>query len=174
MSSLQFEGQNFVDTKFDQAFGLHPLPKEGGLWPKVKTIGDNILRASHWVPILGSATSLISLAILAGRIHTDTISDRERNGQLMRIFLAFFLGSLFLMQQDMALYRLRTQENPRETITPPPLPKKTPTEEMRDKFYGYPTTDEPWKGHVVLDRKALGAPKKEESKIEIFDPWMKY
>ncbi len=110
MTSLKLMADDLARSDWGQAFGLRNRPENANVLKIGLIWAEFALRVSHWIPLVGSVTGLLSLSLFAYRISGKNQADDEDIGELIRDIIAIAGGSMALAVLDLGATYFRAKE----------------------------------------------------------------
>ena len=110
MTSLRTAAKDVATSDAGKAFGWRKLPKDATLRSKIEILGENALKLSHWIPVVGTATGLLSLGLVVYSASNKKRLDDEDTSKITRSILAITSLPFILMFLDFAVTYLRKNE----------------------------------------------------------------
>ncbi len=112
MISLSTIAKDVATSDAGKAFGWKKLPKDANLRSKIEILGENALKLSHWIPVVGTVTGLLSLGLVVNNISNKKRLDDEDTSKITRSILAIVNLPFILIFLDFAATYLRKNEMP--------------------------------------------------------------
>jgi len=112
MTSLSTIAKDVATSDAGKAFGWKKIPKDANLREKIEILGENALKVSHYIPVVGTLTGLLSLGLVISNVSNKKKLDEEDTSKITRSILAIVNLPFVLMFIDFVATHLRKNEMP--------------------------------------------------------------